>query len=240
MIDVKYKVNSLKYKFAKTVLNNPEESVFASMVLGVAVGISGAYAILDKSEDSIATDKAPQVIKNIKQDISSLSKQAQRFEYARNYTVENGKEPYSKEKKKKMKDNFNSLADKVFARILIDSNLSEEQASELWELATMKVPPKSVSGAYKNDYDFGFLKEARDDVLHSEKMLTANARTISEAISKQMTAEKADAKDCSLIGVLGILSFVPFFFFADSKRFRAWEENPPKRETRKRRARFEH
>ncbi len=237
MADIKHKIDSAKHKVAKTIVENDETVNLMVAFFGAAIGVVGLYTILDKAEDDVVTNNAPQVVADIKQDISKLSELSQKFDYIKDYIVKNGKAPFSEREVDNIELNFNNTANEIFSKILTDNNISEKQASELWDLASEEVSPKSVSDIYRSDYDFGFLKEAREDVTSSELQITSK-EDFTKAVSKRLYRIQ-DQKTLSAFGLFGLFSFAPFWMILGDKIVK-WAENPPRKKCRKKKTRFKH
>ncbi len=225
MSDVRCKTDVLKHKFAKFAVKNREFTVLTSGLLGVAIATGGLYTATDKWEDGIAGQNASEIFAQINQEMQQLSKMRTDIDIAQEnifHSKNTGADIV------KLRDNWTEKANKTLAKILTNKELSERQASELWDnFADKVIEPKFVNEIYSNDYDFGFLKESR------QQAKDTNIAFESIEDFAQQTAiylEGADVdKIVAVFGLLGFFVAMPIDIGILDGKLRKLSENPPKR-----------
>ena len=87
--------------------------------------------------------------------------------------------------------------------------------------------------------DFGFLKEAREEVLDSNSLFT-NRDKFAGAVSAELK-EQNSIEAFSAFGAVGLLLIIPFVTSMERGRIARWAQNPPPANRRlRKKSRFKH
>ena len=225
MADIRYKTDVLKYKFAKFAVKNRGAVVFTSSILGTAIATGGLYMATDKWEDDITGQNASEIVAQINQEMQQLSKMRTDIDIAQE-NIFHGKNTGADIAK--LRDNWTEKANKTLAKILTNKELSERQASELWDnFADRVIEPKFVNEIYSNDYDFGFLKEARQQA-KDENIAFESIEDFAQQTVIYLGGVDAN-KIVVVFGLLGFVAGMPLDISILAGKLRKLSENPPKR-----------
>lgn len=237
MRNISHNLKLLRHQFAKFAAQGHGcAGGAAAMVMTVALGTGGVWALADKTTDHDTTPQTQTALSGIKSDMDALEPAFQNLriiedrQALRRYSPLTAPQLQSAWREKEMV--FNEQAVPVLQNILLNPHLSEKQAEDLMKLFAQKYREPTEIHPHFHISDYGFLRETRDDIAE-RGIFKAPEDILKEASGK---IAKRDCLKRSATAV-SLLFFLVAGVFAgasvnDSRRIKDWARKKPEKPPR--------
>ena len=168
MADVTYPFRVLRHHFADAMVNKTGGSMIVSALLGAGVIAGGVGIVVDEMPDNITNEYTAEVYAGLQEDLSELQ-EVYKSVGVIDDKIKTGHYPGSsldalQTERYQTVDAFKNQAVPVISKILTNEALSESQAKDLMEEFSKTMMPATDVHRYADIDDYGFLRDARDDV----------------------------------------------------------------------------
>ena len=168
MADVTYPFRVLRHKFADAIVNKTGTSMIVSAMLGVGLSAGGIGIVVDEMPDNITNEHTAEVYAGLQENLAELQTAYKSVE-AIDAKIKTGHYPGTtldalQTERYRTADKFKDMAVPVISKILTNEALSESQAKDLIEEFSETMMPATDVHRYADIDDYGFLRDARDDV----------------------------------------------------------------------------